>query len=60
MGKKKRPQGKPETMSLAEFTQKAPVNTAIRQASNNADSQWDRLDLNMNKDPAKQAKLNTK
>ena len=51
MGKKKRPQGKPEAMSLIEFNQKTPVNMAIPRTNNINDPQWGKVDLNMSKNP---------
>ena len=57
MGKKKRPQGKPEQMTLAEFNKQAPVNMSIPRGGGISGTQWDRMDLNMSKDPEKQAKM---
>ena len=57
MGKKKRPQGKPQEMSLAEFNKKTPVNMALPRGGGTSEIPWDRVDLNMCKDPAEQAKM---
>ena len=51
MGKKRRPQGKPQEMSLAEFNQKTPVDMSIPRVGDINDPQWDRIDLSKNKDP---------
>ena len=53
MGKKKRPQGKPEQMTLAEFNKQAPVNMSIPRGGGISGTQWDRMDLSMSKDPEK-------
>ena len=55
MGKKKRPQqGKPQAMSLEEFNKQAAFNSvsAPRVSDLMNAPQWDKVDLNMNKDPA--------
>lgn len=57
MGKKKRPQGKPQEMSLAEFNQKTPVDMSIPRIANIDDPKWSSVDLSKSKDPQQQAKL---
>ena len=57
MGKKKRPQGKPQEMTLAEFNKQTPVNMAIPRVGDINDPQWNKVDLNMFKDPNQQAKM---
>ena len=60
MGKKRRPQGKPQEMSLAEFNQKTPVNMSIPRTGDDNDPQRGKIDLSQSKDPQQQAKLFTK
>ena len=43
-------------MSLAEFNKKTPVNMAIPRGGGITGTEWDRMDLNLHKDPAQQAK----
>lgn len=44
-------------MTLAEFNKKTPVNMAIPRVGDINDPQWNKVDLNMCKDPAQQAKM---
>ena len=51
MGKKKRGQGKPQEMSLAEFNKVTPVNMAIPRTRDMGDPVWGKVDLSLAKDP---------
>lgn len=45
MGKKKRPQGKPQEMSLAEFNKITPVDMSIPRTRDIHDPDWNKLKL---------------
>ena len=57
MGKKRRPQGKPQEMSLEEFNKKANTGVTTNPARVADESAWLGIDISQKKDPDEQAKL---
>ena len=57
MGKKRRPQGKPQEMSLEEFNKKANTGVTTNPARVADESAWLGVDISQKKDPDEQAKL---